>query len=151
MEKNKDLENVLDMVKSAIKGGEVTGDTANANMEICKVDASNRMVYGVFLWPDEADHDGDVISPQDIEKVAHGFMKDYRAIDEMHGKDTISADIVESAIAWEDGLKYYGKELKKGAWFGGVKVYDDAVWEKVKNGTYKGFSVRISGVRENIA
>jgi hypothetical protein len=125
-------------------------DAADANMEICKLDESKRMVYGVFLWPAEADHDGDVISAADIEKVAHGFMRDYRAIDEMHGKNAIAADIVESGIAWQDGMDYYGKILKKGAWFGGVKVYDDAVWEKVKNGTYKGFSVRISGVREPI-
>jgi hypothetical protein len=118
-------------------------------MELLKVDKAKRIVYGLFLVPEKADHDGDVISEEDIEKVAHGFIADYRTIDEMH-KDVISADIVESAIAWEDGLKYYGKELTKGTWFGAIKVHDKEVWEKVRNGTYKGFSVRISGVREPI-
>ena len=118
-------------------------------MELLKLDKAKRIVYGLFLVPDTADHDGDVISQEDIEKVAHGFVSDYRTIDEMH-KDVISADIVESAIAWEDGIEYYGKKLKKGTWFGAIKVHDKDVWEKVTGGTYKGFSVRISGVREPI-
>ena len=118
-------------------------------IEIVKIDKDRRMVYGVFLVPEEADHDGDVISMDDVEKVAHKFMADYRTIDEMH-EDVIDADIVESAIAWADGLEYYGKVIKKGSWFGGVKVYDNDVWEKIKSGEYKGFSVRISGVRQPI-
>jgi hypothetical protein len=123
-------------------------EVSNQEMVICKTDDDKRMVYGVFLYPEEADHDGDVISADDIEKVAHGFMADYRTIDEMH-KDVIEADIVESALAWKDGLEIYGeKKVKKGTWFGAVKVHDEKVWDKVKSGLYKGFSVRISGVRE---
>ena len=124
-------------------------DMNSEHLEILKIDNERRLVYGVFLYPDEADHDGDVISQDDIEKVAHGFMSDYRAIDEMHGKDAINADIVESCIAWDD-IDFQGKKIKKGTWFGAVKVYDDKVWDKVKSGDYKGFSVRISGVREPI-
>lgn len=118
-------------------------------LTIVKFDDSKRLVYGVFLYPNEPDHDGDVISPEDIETVAHGFMKNYREIDEMHDK-VIDADIVESAIAWKDGLDFCGKILNKGAWFGVVHVADDKVWAKVKSGLYKGFSVRISGTREVI-
>jgi hypothetical protein len=129
------------------KSVEGTEEKSESGMVICKTDESKRMVYGIFLYPEEADHDGDVISIDDIEKVAHGFMKDYRTIDEMH-KDVIEADIVESAIAWKDDLEVYGKKVKKGTWFGAVKVNDDKVWDKVKAGLYKGFSVRISGVRE---
>ena len=118
-------------------------------LEIVKIDKSKRLVYGIFLVPEKADHDGDVISEEDIEKVAHGFMSDYRTIDEMH-KDVIDADIVESAIAWVDDMDYHGKKLVKGTWFGAVKVHNDDVWEKIQNGEYAGFSVRISGIREPI-
>ena len=118
-------------------------------LEIIKVDDDRRLVYGVFLWPEKPDHDGDVISAKDIELVAHGFMSDYRKIDEMH-RQIIDADIVQSALAWEDNIKFFGKTLDKGTWFGAIKVHDDMVWAKVKDGTYKGFSVRISGVREPI-
>jgi len=119
-------------------------------MQLVKLDKTKRIVYGVFLVPEKADHDGDVISEGDIEKVAHLFLVDYRAIDEMHKKETLRADIVESAIAWEDDLDYHGKKLKKGTWFGAIHIQDKSVWEKVEDGTYKGFSVRISGVREPI-
>ena len=119
-------------------------------MQLVKLDKTKRIAYGVFLVPEKADHDGDVISEGDIEKVAHMFLVDYRAIDEMHKKETLRADIVESAIAWEDDLSYHGKKLKKGTWFGAIHIHDKSVWEKVEDGTYKGFSVRISGVREPI-
>jgi hypothetical protein len=117
--------------------------------EIIKLDKQKQIVYGVFLVPDKADHDGDVISPDDIEKVAHEFNVTYRTIDEMH-KNVISAEVVESMIAWQDGLDFYGKTLKKGTWFGAIKINDKDVWEKVLSGEYKAFSVRIAGVREPI-
>ena len=121
----------------------------DCSIDITKFDKQKQIVYGVFLVPDKADHDGDVIDSEDIEKVSHGFISDYRTIDEMH-KNIISADIVESAIAWKDGLDFYGKKLKKGTWFGAIKIHDQEVWNKVLLGEYKAFSVRISGVREKI-
>lgn len=118
-------------------------------MEFIKLDKDKHLAYGVFLVPEKPDHDGDVISAEDVEKVAHGFIKDYRTIDEMH-EDIISASIVESAIAWMDDMDYHGKKLAKGTWFGAIKIEDDAVWDKVVAGVYKGFSVRIAGIREPI-
>lgn len=115
---------------------------------VLKADKVKRIVYGTFLVPEKADHDGDVISAEDIEKVSHGFIAEYRTIDEMH-KDIIRADIVESMIAWQD-LDFHGKKLTKGTWFGGIKIHDEAVWNKIEAGIYKGFSVRIAGVREPI-
>lgn len=118
-------------------------------MEIIKLDKQKQIVYGVFLVPEKADHDGDVISIEDIEKVAHDFLVEYRTIDEMH-KTIIAAQIVESGIAWQDGLEYYGKTLKQGTWFGAIKINDRDVWDKVLSGEYKAFSVRIAGTREPI-
>jgi hypothetical protein len=140
---------VLDKKEDNMTNDNVEVDISEG-LEIVKVDDDRRLLYGVFLWPEKADHDGDVISVKDIEMVAHGFMADYRKVDEMHNQ-IIEADIVESALAWEDNLKFFGKTLDKGTWFGAIKVHDDIVWAKVKDGTYKGFSVRISGVREPIA
>lgn len=128
--------------KSDFSGGE--------EINIVKVDAAKHLVYGVFLWPDKADHDGDIIREADVEKVAHGFLIDYRNIDEMHSKEVMKAEIVESFIAWQDDLPFHGKVLKKGAWAGAIHVSDDAVWEKIEKGEYKGFSVRIAGRREPV-
>jgi len=122
---------------------------SNESVEVIKIDKTKHLVYGVFLVPEKADWDGDVISPEDIEEVAHKFVADYRTIDEMH-KNIITADIVESAIAWVDDLDYHGKKLTKGTWFGAIKVKDAKVWDKIEAGEYKAFSVRIAGVREPI-
>jgi len=119
-------------------------------MEIIKADKARQIVYGVFLWPNKADTDGDIISDEDIEKVAHKFLIEYRDIDEMHKKETLDAEIVESFIAWMDNLEYFGKTLKKGAWAGAIHVNDKKVWSKIEKGEYKGFSVRISGRREPV-
>jgi len=124
-------------------------DESVESIDVVKVDKTKQIVYGVFLVPEKADHDGDVISSDDIEKVAHGFLVDYRTVDEMH-KNIIAAEIVESSIAWKDDLDYQGKKLSKGTWFGAIKINDRDVWEKVVSGDYKAFSVRIAGIREPI-
>jgi hypothetical protein len=119
-------------------------------MEIVKADNFKQIVYGVFLVPEKADRQGDIISSEDVEMVAHKFISDFRGIDEMHKACEIDADIVETAIAWEDDLNYHGKILKKGTWFGAIKIGNKQVWEKVLSGTYKAFSVRICGTREEV-
>lgn len=116
---------------------------------ILKLDDSKRIVYGVFLVPDKFDRQGDKVIMEDVEKVAHGFLKDYRAVDEMHEKQTTDADVVESAIAQED-MTYFGKSITKGTWFGAIRINTDEVWDKVKSGEYKAFSVRIWGRREPV-
>jgi len=155
-----DVEKVADVFSSgstesaneedSMKKTEPVETTKQETMELIKLDKQKQTVYGVFLWPEKADHDGDVISAEDIEKVAHDFIVDYRDIDEMHKQETLHADIVESFIAWEDDIDYYGKKLTKGAWAGAIKIHDREVWDKVLSGEYKAFSVRISGVREPI-
>lgn len=117
--------------------------------QILKLDDSKRLVYGVFLVPAKADRQGDVVSIEDVEKVAHGFLRDYRAVDEMHEKQTTDADVVESSIAHED-MTYFGKAIVKGTWYGAIRINTDEVWDKVKSGEYKAFSVRIWGNREPI-
>jgi len=126
-----------------------SGTEDSEEEEVLKLDKQKQIVYGIFLVPDKADYDGDVISAEDIEKVAHQFNAEYRTIDEMH-KSIIAAEIVESAIAWSDDMDFYGKKLKKGTWFGAIKINDPDVWAKVLSGEYKAFSVRIAGTREPI-
>ena len=130
-------------------GTPMIGKSEKAEIDIVKIDKKKQIAYGIFLVPEKADYDGDVISEEDIEKVAHDFMVEYRTIDEMHRQVT-EADIVESAIAWQDELDYFGKKLKRGTWFGAIHVRNKDVWEKIEQGVYKGFSVRIAGRREPI-
>lgn len=134
---------------SGTPGAEPVEKNIDIIVDINKVDKQKQLIYGIFLVPEKADHDGDVIPEKNVEIVAHGFLTEYRTIDEMH-KTIIKADIVESAIAWVDDLDFYGKKLKKGTWFGAIKVHDRDVWDKVLSGEYKAFSVRVAGIREPI-
>jgi hypothetical protein len=113
--------------------------------EFIKVEKSKHIVYAVFLVPEKMDHDGDIISEEDVEKVAHIFMAEFRDIDEMH-KQVIAADPVESFIAWQD-MDFHGKRIVKGTWAGAIKIYDDDIWEKVEQGKLRACSVRIKGIR----
>ena len=144
---SKDIEN---FTIGKDKRAQVAIDSNISEENIIKIDKHKQIVYGIFLVPEKADHHGDVISVDDVEKVAHKFLVDYRDVDEMHHIETLAADIVESGIAWEDGIEYYGKTLAKGTWFGAIKIHDQKVWNKVLSGIYKAFSVRIAGVREPI-
>jgi len=141
-----EVEITKDIILDENTGENATPDL-NQAMEIIKTDKLKQIVYGVFLWPDKADHDGDIISADDIEKVAHKFIVEYREIDEMHKRETTDADIVESFVAWKDNLEYYGKMLKQGAWAGAIHIQNKDVWAKVEKGEYRGFSVRITGTR----
>lgn len=129
-------------------GKNIEETESNESINIIKIDKAKQIVYGAYLVPEEADWDGDVISEEDIEKVAHDFLVEYRVIDEMH-KDIIKADIVESMIAWDD-IDFRGKKIAKGTWIGAIKVHDKNVWEKIELGEYKAFSVQIAGIRQPI-
>lgn len=43
---------------------------------IAKADDVQRLVYGIVYEPNVADAHGDFMTPEEIEKAAHGFLKD---------------------------------------------------------------------------
>lgn len=98
-----------------------------------------RTAYGPVLVPGEPDHDGEVVSAERIESVAHEFLRDYGNIDVDHSLNNVGRP-VESYIAPVDFA--VGKTaIPKGTWMLGVYVEDDQAWAAVKKGKLKGFSV----------
>lgn len=89
------------------------------------------------------DWQDDVIAPATLEKAAIGFMLDYRGSGVMHegeSKGTVVESIVftkekQAAIGIPDGVVPEG-------WFITVKVHDPEVFAKVKDGTYRMFSIQ---------
>lgn len=95
------------------------------------------------------DRQGDLISVDDIQKAAHDFMAFYRTGGEMHEKMGIGT-VIESVVftkALQDAL---GIDLGREGWFVGMRVDDPKVWQAVKNGEYRGFSIGGSGVRKDM-
>lgn len=113
---------------------------------ILKLDEEKKIVIGVVLEPDTEDSQGDIMTEEEIEKTAHFFLTKSRTIGERHRKKA-QAEVVESYIA-PSPMILNNQAIKKGSWIIAVKILDDSVWEKVKNGFYNSFSVGGFGVRE---
>jgi len=61
-----------------------------------------------------------------------------------HAISTDKISVIESWIVENpemDKIKLYGLSPIKGAWAITMKVYDDEIWNDVKNGKYYGFSI----------
>lgn len=89
------------------------------------------------------DWQDDVIAPETLEKAAIGFMMDYRGSGEMH-KGESKGTVVESIVLTKEKQQAMG--IPEGTvpegWFITVKVHDPEVFAKVKDGTYKMFSIQ---------
>jgi hypothetical protein len=78
------------------------------------------------------------MTAEEIEKMAHGFMKNARttAIDLNHDNETnYGCYMVESFIARAGDPDYM-----PGAWVGVVKVENDRIWKMIRDGELTGFS-----------
>lgn len=89
------------------------------------------------------DWQDDIIEPEMLEKAAITFMQDYRGSGEMH-KGNSKGTVVESIVFTKEKQAAIGipEGIVPEGWFITVKVHDPEVFEKVKNGTYRMFSIQ---------
>lgn len=89
------------------------------------------------------DWQDDVIMPEALEKAAINFMLDYRASGVMHDGGSVGT-VVESIVFTKEKQEALGipDGVLPVGWFITVKVHDAAVFAKVKEGTYKMFSIQ---------
>jgi hypothetical protein len=89
------------------------------------------------------DWQDDMIRPEVLEKAAIKFMMDYRASGVMHEGESKGV-VVESIVFTKEKQACIG--IPEGTvpegWFITVKVLDPDVFAKVKNGTFKMFSIQ---------
>lgn len=102
-----------------------------------------QIITAPVLVPGEADHDGDILSEEQIEDVSIEFMEKYRNIDYQHSLNNVGT-VVESYITTVP-LKFdrggEKLEIPVGTWIMSVKVNDESTWEKVKKGELTGLSI----------
>ena len=112
----------------------VAGPLLIPNKKILRLDGLGNSYYVYF-------------TPETIEKISRRFMKNkYNdAVTVEHDKKVSGINLTESwlvEMASKDKSNIYGYTLPKGTWFG---VYDVSgnpkVWEEVKKGIFKGFSI----------
>ncbi len=107
-----------------------------------------QVAYGVILRPDVVDSQQHVYSATEVQKAAYWYMVNKAGTaDWLHERtlERTEAVLVESFIAWQD-MDYNGFELKKGDWVGGMYVADKEMWQAVKSGGIKSFSIKGIGM-----
>lgn len=131
--------------KRVSKGAELTGP-------IVFKDDVRKIAFAAVLVPGEADYDFDkgekILTKEEVERVAHKWMEDYRNIDVMHNLNNSAIPIETYLLPMEWEVVAYGEKFKlpEGTWVMGVKIKKDEVWNKIDSGELTGFS--IMGIRE---
>ncbi len=126
---------------------------------ILKSDDDKRLVFGwasVSVTLDGVpleDRQSDIIDPNELESAAYEYVLNFRDGGEEHIPSLRKkARLVESCVFTKDKQNAMGippGTLPVGWWIG-FYVDDDEAWEKIKNGTYKMFSIEGTATRETI-
>jgi hypothetical protein len=106
----------------------------------------------VFGWANvsiDADGDipldwqGDITSPQVLEKAAYKFVLKNKGTGEMHKGESVGY-LIESVMMTKQKMEAMGipEGVVPEGWWTGFYVPDDEVVAKIKDGTYKMFSIQ---------
>ena len=122
----------------------------NSNFTIYKADDDKRLVFGwasVAITVDGSeleDRQHDMIDPEDLEDAAYEYVLNFRDTGEEHLPGyRKKGKLIESCVLTKEKQKAMGipEGILPVAWWIGFKIEDDETWRKVKNGTYKMFSI----------
>jgi hypothetical protein len=111
---------------------------------LTKADDEQMLVYGVVYEPGVEDAHDDFMTAAEIEKAAHGFMKDAQNIDTQHNFKDGAGEVVESYIAPQD-FKVGEQVITKGSWVLVTKATPE-IWDAIQKGEFTGYSM--AGVAE---
>lgn len=131
-------------------------EEASSTFEIKKAIEEKRLVFG---WANIAikksgeqvvDHEEDMIDPEDMEEGAYKYVLDFRDAGELHNPSLRKkARMVESVVFTKEKMTAMG--IPEGTvpegWWIGFYVDDDETWNRIKDGTYKMFSIEGQGKR----
>lgn len=129
-------------------------ETKEWNVEIFQKSQDKQLVYGVVYSPDEVDAQDDFADEEEIEKFAHSYLEQHfknivPANDLCHEIDLPLEKVcpVESYIAPVDIPVGENLIITKGSWVLVSKVYDVEIWQAIKKGDIKAYSMKGTGRR----
>ena len=120
------------------------------SFSVFKTDDDKRLVFGwasISITVDGEqleDRQKDIIDPEDLEEAAYEYVLNFRDTGEEHVSTMRKkGKLVESCVFTAEKQKAIGipEGILPVGWWIGFKIEDDAAWEKVKNGTYRMFSI----------
>lgn len=122
-------------------------------VKVCKVDEDERLVFGWASVSTDGDgslvidSDGEAIEPRELEQAVYDYVLEAREAGELHKGEAIGR-MVESFVMTPEKASAMGLNVPQmtGWWFG-VKVDSDEAFAKVKDGTYRCFSIQGTAVR----
>lgn len=121
-----------------------------ATCELCKIEDGDdhTFVWGPVLIPETVDKQGDIISAEEIEEAAHGFLEDSGRPGLLHRVMLGSRDatIVESGLLRAPYKVSKTQTLPEGTWVLGMNVYNEKVRKLIISGKLKGYSIGGQGV-----
>lgn len=133
---------------------EKEGPLINHDIPILKSD-EERYVFGIVLEPNDGgggvpldpDAQKDIYSAKTVRDAAHRFMEMHQNIGLQHQEFANGAvRILESYVAPVD-FDVDGTKVRKGTWLLAIRVVDDGLWKRIKDGEFTGFSIGGSAVR----
>ena len=124
------------------------------NLTFAKVDEEKRMLISpalipnkqIFRYDPNTDSDYYVyFSPETVRKASELYLKhnNHHKATHEHSERVSGVLTVESWIKEGDSdkSKLYGFDLPNGTWFVKMKIENDELWSKIKDGTLKGLSI----------
>lgn len=134
----------MDQVSKTLSAGEI----------IAKTDDERRVVWGwasVYAKAGDTvfDREDDGLDEATVVSAAHSFVRDARVGKLAHVGEQVG-EVVESMVFTQDLQKSLGIDLGKSGWLIGMHITNDRVWEMVKSGRLKAFSIGGQAVRETV-
>jgi hypothetical protein len=127
---------------------------ALSKMQLAKVDEERRMLYGPALIPDKEilryDDKGEAyyvyFEKKTVQQLAHQFFKKnlQHTTNLQHEIPVTGVTVVESWLKEgknDKSIELGLPDLPDGTWFIGTHVDEDHVWDDVKEGKIKGYSI----------
>lgn len=123
-----------------------------SNVTLSKIDLDKRIITGPALIPDKDIYRYDELtneeyniyfSEETVRKVAELYIKDPK-VNLEHEDFVNGVEILESWFVEDpenDKANYLGYNVAKGTWMTSFRVNNDDVWNDVKSGKYRGFSI----------
>lgn len=118
----------------------ITGCALRANYPIYRKDDDGNEFYVTF-------------TPDYIEKIVQKFMREghIQSVNLMHDSDVTNVFLFESYLLTEaHKLSFEAfSDIEPGSWMVSYKVDNDGVWDMIKEGKLKGFSVEINAMLDD--
>lgn len=152
-----------EQLKQATSGGyqreQLTSRAVKKSFSILKTDDDQRLVFGwasISIKPTGEqleDRQHDMIDPEDLEEAAYEYVLHFRDTGEEHLPSMRKkGKLVESCVFTEEKQRAIGipPGIIPVGWWIGFYIEDDDTWARIKNGTYRMFSVEGRANREPV-